>query len=108
MTPSAPRPTFAERWRCDEGPHRAGWQCFEAAGNHAALAGLASRAGSGVSAGEAEAEAEKAMTLLRRAVALGYRSAAFRNEDALDPLRSRDDFRLMMMDLAMPAEVFTR
>jgi eukaryotic-like serine/threonine-protein kinase len=57
---------------------------------------------------EVEAEAEKAMGLLRTAVDLGYRSAAFRSEDALDPLRSRDDFRLLIMELAMPAEVFAR
>jgi len=30
-----------------------------------------------------------------------------RIESALDPLRSRDDFRLLMMDLAFPAEPFT-
>jgi hypothetical protein len=92
----------------NEQPNRAGWRCFETAGYHAALAGLAGQAGSSVSTGEAEAEAEKAMGLLRKAVDLGYRSAAFRTEDALDPLRSRDDFRLLMMDLAMPAEVFAR
>jgi hypothetical protein len=92
----------------DERPYRGGWQCFESARYHAALAGLAGQAGSSASAGEAEPEAEKAMGLLRRAVELGYRSAAFRNEDALDPLRSRDDFRLLIMDLAMPAEVFAQ
>ena len=31
---------------------------------------------------------------------------AFQNESALDPLRDRTDFRLLMMDLAMPAEPF--
>jgi hypothetical protein len=47
------------------------------------------------------------MALLRRAVAMGYRSPdVFRTEDALDPLRDREDFRLLMMDLAMPAEPF--
>ena len=38
---------------------------------------------------------------------MGQRSlGAFRTEDALDPLRGRDDFRLLMMDLAMPADPF--
>jgi eukaryotic-like serine/threonine-protein kinase len=49
------------------------------------------------------------MALLHRAVAMGYRSLdAFRTDDALDPLRDREDFRLLMMDLAMPADPFAR
>jgi hypothetical protein len=37
----------------------------------------------------------------------GYRAVyTYRDEDVLDSLRSRDDFRLLMMDLAMPAEPF--
>jgi hypothetical protein len=40
---------------------------------------------------------------------LGYRSPdIFRSEDALGPLRGRDDFRLLMMDVAFPAEAFAR
>jgi hypothetical protein len=82
-----------------------GW--FETACAHAALAGLAGQPGSGVSATEAVPEADAAMALLRKAVAMGHRrSAAYRTEDALDPLRSRDDSRLLMMDLAMPAWPF--
>ena len=42
-----------------------------------------------------------------RAIALGYRGpVTFRTETALDPLRSRDEFRLMMMDLVMPSAPF--
>ena len=75
----------------------------------AALAGLAGREGSDVSAAEAASEAETAMALLHKAIAMGYRSLdAFRTEDALDPLRGRDDFQLLMMDLAMPADPFAR
>jgi hypothetical protein len=38
---------------------------------------------------------------------MGYRSLnAFSSEEALDSLRSRDDFRALMMDLAMPADPF--
>ena len=45
------------------------------------------------------------MARLHQAVAMGYRNAdAYRTEDALDPLRGRHDFALLMMDLAMPAD----
>jgi hypothetical protein len=88
-------------------PSRTGRQCFGTACCHAALAGLAGRPGSGVSAAKAVTEADAAMASLRRAVAMGYRSPdALRTEDALDPLRGRDDFRWLMMDLAMPADPF--
>ena len=71
------------------------------------LAGLAGTAGSGVSAAEAASEADAAIALLKKAVAMGYRIAdAVRTESALDPLRDRPDFRLLMMDLAMPADPF--
>jgi serine/threonine-protein kinase len=87
-------------WRSSEG-----W--FSFACSRAALAGLAGRPGSGVSAAEAASQADAAMALLREAVGRGYRSRApYRDEDALDPLRNREDFRLLMMDLAMPTEPF--
>ena len=45
------------------------------------------------------------MAALGRAVADGYRDAdALRSEAALDPLRGRRDFQLLMMDVAMPGE----
>jgi len=82
-------------------------QWYETACCHAAMAGLAGTAGSGLSASEAASEADAAVALLKKAVALGYRLAdAVRNEPALDPLRNRPDFRLLMMDLAIPAEPF--
>jgi eukaryotic-like serine/threonine-protein kinase len=82
--------------------------CFMSACAHAALGGLAGQAGSGVPAEERPSEAQRAMALLHQAVAMGYSNVdAYRNEDALDPLRDRDDLRLLMMDLAMPAEPFT-
>ena len=47
------------------------------------------------------------MGWLRRAVGVGYRNAnEVRIESALAPLRSRDDFRLIMMDLVFPTEPF--
>ena len=74
---------------------------------HAKLAGLASHDDAGISADEASSHAETAMALLAKAAGMGYRDAgSFRNESALDPLRSRDDFRLLMMDLDFPTEAF--
>ena len=90
-------------------PTRSGEEWFETARGHAALASLAGKAGSRVSPAEAASEADAAMALLHKAVGMGYRNAAaFRAEDALDPLRDRPDFRLLMMDLAMPAEPFAK
>jgi hypothetical protein len=79
---------------------------FFTAATHAALAGLAGRPGSGVSIAEGEAEADTAMFLLRKSLAMHYRSALYRTEEALERLRGRDDFQLPMMDLAMPADPF--
>jgi hypothetical protein len=74
---------------------------------HAALAGLGGRAGSGVSAADGAEQAEKARAMLRRAAFLGYRSPdPYRTESAFDQLRERPDFKLRMMDLAMPAPPF--
>jgi eukaryotic-like serine/threonine-protein kinase len=79
---------------------RAGGFIFELACCHAVLAGLAGKAGSGVSAPEAEAEAASAMECLGRAVASGYRNTIrIRIESALDPLRSRADFKRLMAEL---------
>jgi hypothetical protein len=92
---------------CDGLPLGSGWDLFETACCHAALACLAGKAGSGVSVAEGDAEAARAMELLRRAIAMGYRDALqLRLESALDPLRSREDFRLLMMDVAFPDEPF--
>jgi eukaryotic-like serine/threonine-protein kinase len=79
---------------------------YETACCHAAAAGLAGTA-SGVSAAEAASQTDAAIALLKKTVSLGYRLAdAVRTEPALDPLRDRPDFRLLMMDLAMPADPF--
>jgi hypothetical protein len=62
--------------------------------------GLAGKSGSGVSAAEGEAAAAKAMELLHKAVANGYRNTnLIRIESALDPLRNRDDFKKLMAEL---------
>jgi tetratricopeptide (TPR) repeat protein len=66
---------------------------------HAALAGLAGQEGTGVSAAEGKAHAAQAMALLRKAVD-GFRYIAiYRSEDALDPLREREDFKKLLTEL---------
>jgi len=91
----------------DDLPSRVGKFWFLSACAHAALAGLAGQAGECVSAAAASGEADAAMAQLVKAVGLNYRTAGvYRTEDALDPLRSRSDFKLLIMDLAMPAVSF--
>src|SRR5208337_1905413 len=51
-----------------------GEEWFEMACCHTALAGAAGRERSGIPAGDGESEAGKATTLLRKAVAVGYRN----------------------------------
>jgi serine/threonine-protein kinase len=76
---------------------------------HGKLAGLATMPGSGMTAAEEQAEAERAMHWLRQAVAAGYRNVALMRRDAdIDPLRSRPDFQLLMMDLEFPDDPFAR
>jgi tetratricopeptide (TPR) repeat protein len=80
---------------------------FEMACCHAALAGLDEAGGSNESHGQGQTQANQAIDLVRRAIGLGFRNlAAIRAEAALGSLRDRDDFRLMIMDLAMPTEPF--
>ena len=51
--------------------------------------------------------ADRAMDDLRQAVAAGYRSSAlYRQEPARLCSCGRDDFRLLLLDLAMPADAF--
>ena len=76
--------------------------------NHALLAGLATEAGSGLSPEEALPEADRAMALLKRLVAEGFRDAKMSTEPDLAPLRDRPGFRLLMMDLAFPKDAFAR
>ncbi len=74
-----------------------------------ALLARAAHHGGSAPAGEGELDAQRTMELLRRAAAMGYRNAnAFRTDTALAPLCQRSDFRLLMMDMALPAEPFAR
>ncbi len=87
----------------DSLPSRSGEEWFETACCYAALAGLAGRDGTGVPA----ASADTAIDLLRRAVEMGYLSRdTYRTETALDPIRGRPEFQLLMMDLAFPAQPY--
>ena len=82
---------------------------YNLACGHAQLAGIAAMPGSGMTAAEGQAEAERAMQWLHRAVAAGYRNVAvMRTDRDLDPLRSRLDFQLLTMDLTFPGEPFAR
>jgi hypothetical protein len=76
---------------------------YDPARDHALLAAAAADPRSGLPA--ADAEADRAMAALLRVVAAGYRDLAQMRRD-LDPLCSRDDFKLLMIDLAMPPEPF--
>jgi serine/threonine-protein kinase len=74
---------------------------------HAVLAGIAAAPGSGMTASEGRAEADRAMHWLRQAVDAGYRNVALMQRDHdLDPLRSRPDFQLLLMDLEFPDDPF--
>jgi eukaryotic-like serine/threonine-protein kinase len=84
-------------------------ECYELACCHAALIGAAGRDGSATSADNDEVEADKAMDLLRRAAGNGFRNIdTMTKEAALNTLRDRPDFRLLMMDVAMPAKPFAK
>jgi serine/threonine-protein kinase len=76
---------------------------------HANLAGIATLPGSGMTTAEGRAAADRAMRWLHRAVDAGYRNVAnMRSDHDLDPLRSRPDFRLLMMDLEFPDDPLAR
>jgi serine/threonine-protein kinase len=79
-----------------------GWAC-----SLATLAGLARQPGSRLPEDGEKAPTDRAMEILRRAILSSRaRRASIRTERGLDPLRSREDFRLLMMDLAMPPDPF--
>jgi hypothetical protein len=92
---------------CEGLPSRDGSRRFALACTRATLAAAAGRGGAGTSAAFEPGSADRAMNDLRQDVAAGYRShAVYGHEPALSPLRGRDDFQLLKMDLAMPAALF--
>ena len=75
----------------------------------ASLSGIAAEPTSGLSAAEGLAEADRAVGNLQRAAAGGFRNLALMQSDTdLNPLRDREDFIRLMMDLAFPADPFAR
>src|SRR5262249_592392 len=52
-------------------------------------------------------DADRGVDALRQAVAAGFRNGKWiRHDDDLAPLRSRDDFRALLMDLDFPDDLF--
>jgi tetratricopeptide (TPR) repeat protein len=71
------------------------------------LASLADQPGSGVTALEGRAEGDRAVSTFAKAIKAGYANLAHCQTDSdLDPIRSRPDFQLLMMDLAFPSNPF--
>lgn len=82
---------------------------YDLAGCHARLGRIANEQGSGLPVALGAAELDRAMELLGRAVHAGYCNVArMRRDPDLNPLRSRSDFQLLISDLAMPADPFSR
>jgi hypothetical protein len=81
---------------------------YDLARDHALLAAAAAEPRSGLSAADARDEADRAMAARRQAVAAGYRDLdeLWKGRD-LVLLRLRADFKLLIMDVAMPADPFT-
>ena len=76
------------------------------AGCHAMLASVAGRPGSGIAGAERFSEEEAAMEILRKLIEGGYHDRELIDESSLDPLRSRPDFRLLIMDVTFPSRPF--
>jgi hypothetical protein len=56
----------------------------------------------------AGAAADRALAMLARLVAEGYRNPGAGADPDLDPLRGRPDLRPLLLDLAFPADPFAR
>ena len=92
---------------CDLQPD--GYNLYNLACFRSLLSGIAAEPGSGLTASEMTSLGEQAVDALRRAVAAGLRDLAFMRRDPdLDPLRSRPDFQVLIMDLAFPDDPFAR
>ena len=73
------------------------------------LSGVASDAGSGLTAADGEAEAVKAIDCLRRDFAKGWKRLDFMRADTdLNPIRSRRDYQMLILDCGFPRNPFGR
>jgi serine/threonine-protein kinase len=82
---------------------------FDLARTQSLLSGLASTAGSGLTATDGQAAADEAMSSLRQAAGAGWRNAPWMAADPdLAPIRSRPDYQALLLDMAFPADPFTR
>jgi tetratricopeptide (TPR) repeat protein len=89
-------------------PDLANLGVFELACCHAMEAQLAGKDGSGIPAAAGPAEADKAMGVLRKAVAAGYRNLYdLRTDPGLDSLRQQDDFKKLLASLEEEAKART-
>ncbi len=71
------------------------------------LSGIASEAGSGLTAADGEAEAVKAIDCLRWAFAAGWKQLDHMRVDTdLDPIRSRRDYQMLILDYGFPTNPF--
>ncbi|HLN32170.1 MAG TPA: serine/threonine-protein kinase [Gemmataceae bacterium] len=67
---------------------------------HALLAGVSAEPGSGMTAEQGGAEAEKATAALRQAIAAGFNAVGrLRSDASLDTLRTREDFQKLLKEL---------
>ena len=67
------------------------------------LSGIAAQPGSGLTDADVHGLGGRAVATLRRAVDAGLQDIAFMRRDTdLNPLRSRPDFQLLLLDLAFP------
>ncbi len=82
---------------------------YDLACSQSLLSSVGPETGSGMTTADARAEADNAMKTLRRAVAAGWKNLAHtRGDTDIDPLRSRPDYQMLELDMAMPANPFAR
>ncbi len=89
--------------------HPTSGNLYDLACSQSLLSSVAPNAGSGLTAADGQAEADKAINSLRRAIAAGWKGLAHTRSDTdLDPVRSRPDYLMLERDMAMPADPFAR
>jgi serine/threonine-protein kinase len=80
-----------------------GYNLYNLACFRSLLSGIAAQPGAGLSADEIARFGAQAVSALRQAVAAGFQDVAFMRRDTdLDPLRTRPDFQMLLLDLGFP------